>query len=82
MNQGYKCATCGQHHAELPLVLGAAAPAAYEAVPVAERAERCALSLCIIDNEHFFVLGRRVQQVVEKALHATDTTDTSTIASP
>jgi hypothetical protein len=60
MNQGFHCATCGQYHAELPLVLGAPAPAAYEAVPVAERAERCALSSdqCIIDNKHFFVLGR------------------------
>lgn len=60
MNQGFHCATCGQYHAELPLVLGAPVPAAYEAVPVAERATRCSLSSdqCIIDNKHFFLLGR------------------------
>lgn len=60
MNQGFHCATCGEYHAELPLVLGAPAPAAYEAIPVAERAERCSLSTdqCIIDNKHFFMLGR------------------------
>jgi hypothetical protein len=60
MNQGFHCSTCGQYHAELPLVLGNPAPAAYEAVPVAERSERCALSSdqCVIDNKHFFLLGR------------------------
>lgn len=41
-------------------MLGAPAPAAYEAVPVVEREARCALSTdqCIIDNKYFFVLGR------------------------
>lgn len=58
--EGFICSTCGQYHDELPLVLGAPAPAAYEAIPLAEREQRTSLSSdqCVIDDKHFFVLGR------------------------
>lgn len=57
---GFRCSTCGSYHDELPLVLGAPAPAAWEAIPESERESRTLLSSdqCIIDNKHFFVLGR------------------------
>jgi len=57
---GFHCATCGSYHEELPLVLGARAPAAWEAIPAAEREARAQLSSdqCVIDDEHFFLLGR------------------------
>lgn len=57
---GFHCSTCGQYHAELPLVLGNPAPAAWEAVPPEERTEHCGLSSdqCVVKGEHFFILGR------------------------
>ncbi|TXG86390.1 MAG: DUF2199 domain-containing protein [Thermomicrobiales bacterium] len=58
--KGFRCSTCGEYHDELPLVLGAPAPAAYEAIPSAEREQRASLSSdqCVIDDKHFFILGR------------------------
>ena len=58
--QGFHCSSCGQYHDELPLVLGASAPAAWEAIPESEREARALLSSdqCIIDSSHFFLLGR------------------------
>ncbi|HEX5720631.1 MAG TPA: DUF2199 domain-containing protein [Thermoanaerobaculia bacterium] len=57
---GFHCSTCGSHHDELPLVLGAFAPAAWEALPENQREARAVLSSdqCIIDNQQFFLLGR------------------------
>jgi hypothetical protein len=68
MNQGFQCTTCGQYHSELPLVLGASTPDVYEAIPVNERDKRCTLGTdqCIIDNEHFFVLGRLQIPILEQ----------------
>jgi hypothetical protein len=57
--KGYHCRVCGKYHKELPLHYGAAAPYAYYAVPEAEREERTLLSSdqCVIDDEHFFIVG-------------------------
>jgi hypothetical protein len=57
---GFHCSTCGKYHEELPLVLGAPAPAAWDAIPPADRTAHCAISSdqCVIKGEHFFVLGR------------------------
>lgn len=57
---GFNCATCGQFHDELPVVWGAPAPELWFSLPESERAERADLSSdqCIIDGEHFFILGR------------------------
>jgi len=56
----YRCARCGQHHDGPPLSYGQTAPALWFSVPEAERSLRCELSSdqCVIDNEHFFILGR------------------------
>lgn len=58
--QGYNCSTCGAFHSGLPFSYGSPAPAPYFDIPEAERESRTLLSSdqCIIDNEHFFVLGR------------------------
>ena len=58
--EGFLCSCCGQYHDDLPQVLGAPAPAAWEAIPASERDERAVLSSdqCVIDNAHFFLLGR------------------------
>lgn len=59
MPNGFRCRTCGKHHRELPLHYGAAAPLAYYGVPEAERERRTLLSSdqCVIDGEHFFIVG-------------------------
>lgn len=59
MPDGFVCGTCGQFHAELPFEFGADAPAAYYAIPDAERASRCELTsdLCLIDAREFYVRG-------------------------
>jgi hypothetical protein len=56
---GYRCRVCGEFHTELPLHYGAAAPAVYYSIPEPERAERAVLSsdMCVIDDEHFFIVG-------------------------
>ena len=57
---GFHCATCGKYHDEMPMCLGAPAPALWYSIPASERDGRCELSSdqCIIDSEHYFVLGR------------------------
>lgn len=57
---GFICTTCGEYHSELPMVLGPAAPAAWEQLPANERAARGELSSdqCVIDDSQFFVRGR------------------------
>lgn len=57
--KGYHCRVCGEYHEGLPLHYGTAVPAAYDAIPEAEREERVILSsdLCAIDDEHFFIVG-------------------------
>lgn len=59
---GFDCRTCGEYHSEMPMCLGADAPALWYSLPESERATRALLSSdqCIIDEEHFFVRGRVV----------------------
>lgn len=64
---GFVCTTCGLFHEELPMCLGPAAPALWYSIPEAERRKRCELSSdqCIVDNEHFFIVGRIVIPVID-----------------
>lgn len=64
---GFQCATCGQYHQELPMCLGPRAPALWYSIPPDERDTRTELSSdqCVIDGEHFFVLGRIVIPVID-----------------
>ncbi|MDC4206500.1 MAG: DUF2199 domain-containing protein [Candidatus Manganitrophus sp.] len=57
---GFNCTTCGQYHDELPMCFGPDAPVPWIIIPEHERAQRGELSSdqCVIDDEHFFVLGR------------------------
>ncbi len=56
---GFLCRCCGKIHNEMPMHYGAAAPALWFTFPESERDLRCELSSdqCIIDGEHFFVVG-------------------------
>lgn len=56
---GYACVTCGTHHDEVPLCFLAPMPAYAARIDEAEWAERVELSSdqCVVDGEHFFVLG-------------------------
>jgi hypothetical protein len=58
--QGYQCSTCGEFHPGLPFSYGSTAPVPYYDIPEAEREERVLLSSdqCVIDDEHFFIMGR------------------------
>ena len=64
---GFTCTTCGQHHAELPMCFGPAAPALWYSLPEAERHLRAELSSdqCVVDDQHFFVLGRILLPVID-----------------
>ena len=57
---GFHCSGCGRYHPELPLCLGSLAPALWFSLPEEERSTRALLSSdqCIIDGQHFFILGR------------------------
>ena len=57
---GFVCKTCGAFHEDMPRLLTVAAPAAWEAMPEAERARRAPLTAdqCVIDDAYFFILGR------------------------
>lgn len=56
---GWRCRRCDEVHADLPMHYGAAAPLAWYGVPERQRRKRCALSSdqCVIDDEHFFIVG-------------------------
>lgn len=57
---GFTCSTCGEYHPDLPMCFGPDAPAPWYAIPEGERAARAELTSdqCVIDGEHFFLLGR------------------------
>jgi hypothetical protein len=63
---GFVCQTCGEYHPDLPLCFGAAAPALWFQIPEEQREARALLSSdqCIIDDEHFFILGRLALPIV------------------
>jgi len=56
---GYKCRTCGQSHAGLPLSFGADFPDEYANLKQEERDARAVVGSdqCIIDAAHFFLRG-------------------------
>jgi hypothetical protein len=56
----YICNTCGNKHDELPMCFDTSAPALWYSIPEEERSTRVELSSdqCVIDDQHFFVLGR------------------------
>jgi hypothetical protein len=62
---GFHCTTCGEFHDQLPMCFGSPAPALYYDIPEEECDERVQLSSdqCIIDGEHFFLLGRLILKV-------------------
>lgn len=55
----YTCGVCGVRHDERPRCFGADLPAAVAALPDAELESRVERSSdqCILDGEHFFILG-------------------------
>ena len=57
---GFVCTTCGGVHEDMPRLLTVAAPAAWEAIPEADRTRRALLTAdqCVIDDTWFFLLGR------------------------
>ena len=64
---GYNCSTCGEFHLGLPFSYGSPAPALWFDIPEDERPDRTLLSSdqCVIDNEHFFVLGNLEIPVID-----------------
>lgn len=56
---GYQCKTCGALHPERPTCFGAEMPAVVAHLSSDDRARRVELSSdqCVLDDEHFFVLG-------------------------
>jgi len=57
--RGYLCGRCVERHDDLPLHYGFHAPAYWYGIAENERTSRCLLSSdpCIIDEEHFFIVG-------------------------
>ena len=57
---GYTCRCCGEYHEELPRAYGSDAPAYWYGMSDEVRARRFQLSsdTAVLDNEHFFILGR------------------------
>lgn len=64
---GFNCSTCGQYHAVLPMCFGQSAPALWLQMSESERSKRGALSSdqCVIDEKHYFVLGRIILPVLD-----------------
>jgi hypothetical protein len=64
---GFQCATCGEYHDDLPMCLGAPAPALWYSLSETERGENSGLSSdqCVIQGQHFFVLGRLLLPVID-----------------
>ncbi|WP_299700777.1 DUF2199 domain-containing protein [uncultured Pontibacter sp.] len=56
----YNCSCCGMELSSLPLTFGSDYPEYYFTVPEEERERRVEKteSLCVVDEEHFFVRGR------------------------
>jgi len=58
--QDYRCSICNELHSGIPFSYGSPLPRTAYDVPESERDERVLLSSdqCIVDDEHFFILGR------------------------
>ena len=54
----FKCKSCSEWHEGMP-TFGADAPLYFYSIPAEERSRRCVLGsdTCVVDQEHFFVLG-------------------------
>jgi hypothetical protein len=65
--KGYTCRVCGEYHDTMPLSYVADAPALWYTIPEQEREARAALTTdtCIIDDQHFFVLGNVELPIVD-----------------
>ena len=65
--RGYQCSRCGEFHERLPLSYGSPAPDLCFQIPQRERQKRLQLTSnrCVIDNRHFFILGRIETPVVD-----------------
>jgi hypothetical protein len=63
--KGFLCSRCGKRHADLPLAYGPTAPYIWFTIPEKEREARSMLSSdqCIIDDEHFFIVGNIELQI-------------------
>ena len=59
MANGFRCRQCGQVHDELPMHYGTEAPEIYYSLSWFRRRMRCRLTpdLCIVENQHFYILG-------------------------
>jgi hypothetical protein len=57
--RSFKCRCCDKVIGEMPMHYGAKAPALWFSIPEKERKRRCLLSSdqCIIDREHYFIVG-------------------------
>jgi hypothetical protein len=57
--QQYQCHSCGKFHEGPPLSYGADAPLLWHTIPEKDRKRRALLSSdqCIVDNEHYFIVG-------------------------
>jgi hypothetical protein len=64
---GFTCATCGQYHEQMPMCFGASAPVLWLSMSEQERTARAELTSdqCIVDEKHFFVLGRILLPVLD-----------------
>lgn len=59
MSHSWKCATCGESHADIPMSFAADFPDMYANMKTAERETRALISSdqCVIDQKWFFIRG-------------------------
>ncbi len=64
----WRCEVCGVVHSDSVAALGADAPQYWYDLPPTERSRRAELSSdqCLIDDQHFFVLGRLLLPVINE----------------
>src|SRR5258706_436004 len=67
MISGFKCSTCSEIHDGPPFSYSSPAPAMWFQIPVEERGQRVQMSSdqCVIDDKHYFILGRVEIPVVD-----------------
>ncbi|TPE42800.1 DUF2199 domain-containing protein [Pontibacter mangrovi] len=63
----YKCSCCGMELGSLPLTFGSGYPEYYFTIPEIERERRVEItdSLCVVDDEYFFIRGRLTIPIVD-----------------
>ena len=67
MSRSYKCSTCDEIHEGLPFSYSVGPPDLYNQIPDDEREARVDMTSdqCVIDEKHFFVLGRIELPVID-----------------